>query len=281
MIEDRDGWKLPCEKCGAVIQYDGVSLSGQPCPHCGAKRPHTLKGNPLLPFLFFFGGWLVFGLINPLQWSDDSLLFASFGSLLLLVWFKVFLPMHLEMRRNKRSLPMGEDAAKGRRALGCFSVGFLLGGCFSLLMFFATYEWPEEIYYDHTPTFQLQGYPIPVDSNDTATPLFDARGRVVPTVKAGPDTFPVSSVSGEESEISFTNRMEFHVRVYGIDANGSALHLNYLEQNQGSLPMKTYAGQTWLVTNLAGRPIFYFIAEKGMEGEVGSARILPDNWEDR
>ena len=45
--------------------------------------------------------------------------------------------------------------------------------------------------------------------------------------------------------------------------------------------MKTYAGQTWLVTDFDGRPVFYFIAEKGMEGEVGSARILPDNWEDR
>jgi hypothetical protein len=66
-----------------------------------------------------------------------------------------------------------------------------------------------------------------------------------------------------------------------ISLPNKTLNLNDLEQNQGSLPMKTYAGQTWLVTNLAGRPIFYFIAEKGMEGEVGSARILPDNREDR
>jgi len=235
----------------------------------------------LLPFLFFFGGWIVFAIVNPLGWDEDFMIFPAFGSLLLLIWFKAFLPLHLEMRRNKSTLPMGEDATKGRRALGCFSISFLLGGLLSLLIFFATCERPEPIYYDNTPYFELQGYPIPVDSNDTATPLFDARGRVVPTVKAGTDTFPVSSVSGEQTEISFTNRMEFHVRVYGIDANGSALHLNYLEQNQGSLPMKTYAGQTWLVTNYVGRPIFYFIAEKGMEGEVGSARILPDNWEDR
>tara|TARA_Y100000766_G_scaffold262649_1_gene254056 strand:+ start:118 stop:960 length:843 start_codon:yes stop_codon:yes gene_type:complete len=278
---NRKGLQLPCEKCGEVIKYDGVSLPSQTCPHCGAKRPHTLKGNPLLPFLFFFGGWIVFAIVNPLGWDEDFMIFPAFGSLLLLVWFKAFLPIHLGMRRNKSILPMGEDATKGRRALGCVSISFLLGGLLSLLIFFATCERPEPIYYDNTPYFELQGYPIPVDSNDTATPLFDARGRVVPTVKAGTDTFPVSSVSGEQTEISFTNRMEFHVRVYGIDANGSALHLNYLEQNQGSLPMKTYAGQTWLVTNYVGRPIFYFIAEKGMEGEVGSARILPDNWEDR
>lgn len=278
---DRKGLQLPCEKCGAVIEYDGVSLSSQTCPSCGAKRPHTLKGSPLLPFLFFFGGWIVFGLINPLQWSDDSLLFASFGSLLVLVWFKVFLPIHLERWRNKSTLPIEKDAAKGRRALGCLSTGFLFGGCLSLLIFFATYEWPEEIHYDDTPTFQLQGYPISVDSNDTETPLFDIRGRVEPAAKAGSDTFPVSSVSGEITRVRFNNRMEFPVRVYGIDANGSALHLNYLEQNERGWPMKTYAGQTWLVTDEVGKPLVYFIAEKGGGGEVGVARILPDYWDEK
>ena len=104
MIEDREGWKLPCEKCGAVIEYDGVSLPGKTCPHCGAKRPHTLKGNPLLPFLFFFGAWLAFGLINPFDWSEDVLLFGSGGSLFLLVWFKVFLPIHIGLWRYRRRL---------------------------------------------------------------------------------------------------------------------------------------------------------------------------------
>ena len=277
----RKGLLLPCQKCGKIIEFHGISLSGQTCPKCGADRPHTFWANPIVPFLFFFGGWIVFAIVNPLGWDEDIMIFPALGSFLLLIWFKVFLPIHLEMRRKKNTLPMGKDATKGRRDLGCFSIFFLLGGLLSILMFFATCEWAEPIYYDNTPYFELQGYPILVDSNDTETPLFDAKGRVVPTVKAGPDTFPVSSVSGEETEISFTNRMEFHVRVYGIDANGSALHLNYLEQNQGSLPMKTYAGQTWLITNFAGRPIFYFIAEMGREGEVGSARILPDNWDDR
>ena len=168
----------------------------------------------------------------------------------------------------------GIDSAS--KVFGCVSNFILVVGILSVLAFSLTCEGPEPIYYDNTPYFELRGYPIPVDSNDTATPSFDDRGRVVPAVKAGPDTFPVSSVSGEETEISFTNRMEFHVRVYRIDANGSALHLNYLEQNQGSLPMKTYAGQTWLVTDFDGRPVFYFIAEKGMEGEVGLGEIQPE-----
>ena len=275
----RKGLLLPCEKCGKIIEFHGISLSGQTCPKCGADRPHTFWANPIVPFLFFFGGCICLGVINPLGWSQDSMFHIFFGSFILMVWFKALRPIH----RALRSKSMEEDGSidSPSKVFGCLS-NFILGaGILSILAFFLTHEWPEPIYYDNTPYFELQGYPIPVDSNDTSTPLFDAKGRVVPTVKAGPDTFPVSSVSGEETEISFTNRMEFHVRVYGIDANGSALHLNYLEQNQGSLPMKTYAGQTWLVTNFAGRPIFYFIAEKGRAGEVGSARILPDNWDDR
>jgi hypothetical protein len=271
VIQETKDLKLPCEKCGELIEYDGVSLPGKTCPHCGAKRPHTLKGNPLLPFLFFFGGWLAFGLINPFDWDEDIMIFPAFGSLLLLVWFKVFLPIHLEMRRNKSTLPMGKDAAKGRRALGCFSIAFLVGGLLSLLMFFAICEWPEEIHYDYTPTFQLQGYPIFVDSSELPVLSLDA----------GHDTFPASSASGEITKIEFTNRMEFPVRVYSVDHNGSVLHANYLDRNFGTQPIHTYAGQTWLVTDEAGKPLLYFIAEKGMEGEVGWAGILPDYWEEK
>lgn len=263
--------KLPCEKCGELIEYDGVSLPGQTCTHCGAKRPHTFKGSPLLLFLFFFGGWLVFGLINPLQWSDDSLLFASFGSLLVLVWFKVFLPIHLELWRNKRSLPMDKDAAKGRRALGCLSTGFLLGGGLSLFMFFATYEWPEEIYYDHTPTFELKGYPI----------FFDSSELPVHSLDAGPGTFPASSAIGERTKIEFVNRMEFPVRAHSVDQNRSTTPVAYLQPNFGSRTIDSYAGQTWLVTDEMGKPLVYFIAEKEKDGAIGVARILPDNREDR
>ena len=276
---NRKGLQLPCEKCGEIIEFNGISLPGQTCPKCGADRPHTFWAHPIVPFLFFFGGCICLSVINPLGWSQSSMINIFFGSFMLMVWFKALRPMHRALR--SKSMEEDDSIDSPSKVFGCFS-NFILGiGILSILAFFLTHEWPEPIYNDNTPYFQLQGYPIPVDSNDTATPLFDARGRVVPAVKAGPDTFPVSTVSGEETEISFTNRMEFHVRVYRIDANGSALHLNYLIQNQGSLPMKTYAGQTWLVTDFDGRPVFYFIAEKGMEGEVGWARILPDNWEDR
>lgn len=275
----RKGLRLPCEKCGEIIEFHGISLPGQTCPKCGASRPHTFWAHPIVPFLFFFGGCICFGMINPLGWSQDAMFHIFFGSFILMFWFKALRPIHRALRST--SMDENESIDSPSKVFGCIS-NFILGvGILSIFAFFLTCEGPERIYYDNTPYFELQAYPIPFDSNDTATPVFDAKGRIVPVVNAGPDTFPVSSVSGEETEISFTNRMEFHVRVYRIDANGSALSLNYLEQNQGSLPMKTYAGQTWLVTDIDGRPVFYFIAEKGLEGEVGSARILPDNWEDR
>ena len=274
-MQDRKGWMLPCEKCGEIIKYDGVSLPSHTCPHCGAARPHTLKGSPLLPFLFFFAGWLVFGLLNPLEWSEDSLLFASFGSFMLLLWFKVCLPIHLEMLKS--SLPKSKEQTQGSGALGCLSAGFLSGGILSLIMFFATYEWPEEVHYDYTPTIELTGYPIFVDPSDLSGTSSDAGGKIVPTLEAGPSTFPVSAVYGEKTKIRFVNRMEFPVRVFSVDANGSSTHASYLEQDFGSSDMNSYVGQTWLVTNDTGKPLLYFVAEKGAEGEIGLAPILSES----
>ena len=138
-------------------------------------------------------------------------------------------------------------------------------------MFFATYEGPEEIYYDHTPTFELKGYPISVDSSELPVHSLDA----------GPDTFPASSASGERTKIEFVNRREFPVRAHSVDQNGSATPVAYLKPNFGSRTIDSYAGQTWLVTDEMGKPLVYFIAEKGRDGAIGVARILPDNREDR
>jgi hypothetical protein len=75
--------------------------------------------------------------------------------------------------------------------------------------------------------------------------------------------------------------MEFPVRVFSVDGNGSTHSVSFLGPNFGSRAIDTYVGQTWLVTDEAGKPLVYFVAEKGREGEVGRARIGPDDWEDR
>ena len=113
------------------------------------------------------------------------MILTAFGSLLLLVWFKVFLPTHIEMRRTKNS--MTDTRGEGGKVLGCFSIAFFLGGFLSLLVFFATCEVSEEVHVDHTRRFQLSGCPIfldsaglPVVSLDVSTdsfPMFSAKGR--------------------------------------------------------------------------------------------------------
>ncbi len=56
---------LPCENCGKTTTYDGV-YGGPACQHCGHKRPHSLLGSPLLPFLFYFGICLLIELFAPI-----------------------------------------------------------------------------------------------------------------------------------------------------------------------------------------------------------------------
>lgn len=52
---DSKGLQFQCEKCGAAIPYEGISLPGRTCPHCGADRPHTLKGIRCSHSYAFFG----------------------------------------------------------------------------------------------------------------------------------------------------------------------------------------------------------------------------------
>ena len=95
--------QLPCEKCGRLIAYDGISEMGAKtvCKYCGTKTPHTLIRNPLLPFFCFFLAALLFALINPLHMTEDGVFFGCFGTLCLLLWLRVFLPYHIYRLKGK------------------------------------------------------------------------------------------------------------------------------------------------------------------------------------
>ena len=137
--------------------------------------------------------------------------------------------------------------------------------CFLLLW------WPE-VHYDFLLSSGSPSSLIP-----TFWDVFGRSGKIVPTLEAGPSTFPVSAVYGEKTKIRFINRMEFPVRVFSVDANGSSTHASYLGQDFGSSDMNSYVGQTWLVTNDTGKPLLYFVAGKAAEGEIGRARILSES----
>lgn len=211
----------------------------------------------MLPFLFFFGGWLVFGLINPLQWSDESLLFASSGSLLVLLWFKVFLPMHLLAWKTKRSKAKGEREFKITRGLGCFSFGLLFFGLFCLLIF--CFE--SKIFYPGESFSPQYDYVFSLSSHE---------------VTGGIDSVPRSPASGKPTKIGFINRAEFPVEIHWLDHNGTLGYVATLPKDHGQ-NAKAFVGQTWLVSDLEGTPLLYFVAEEETpDGAFGKGTFSRD-----
>ena len=231
--------QLPCEKCGKPIDYDGVSAAGANtvCEHCGSKNPHTLRGNPLLPFLFFFIGALAFGLINPYNWSDDALFFGAFGSFCLLIWLKLFLPGHVAQLKGQ---------THGSYAVGCFSV-FLLG--FAGLSFFMFAAEKSSSSRHRTMTYYgIGGYEI----------------------TGGIDSVPKSKSRGKADVIHFTNELTISIRLHRFDHEGNMHFDHELVPGQDGKDVDTFEGETWVVTDLDATPLFYYVA-----GSKASAAIVP------
>jgi hypothetical protein len=211
----------------------------------------------LLPFLFFFGGWLVFGLINRLQWSDDSLLFASFGSLLLLVWFKVFWPMHLLAWKSKRSKLKDQVEFKIPLGLGCFSIGLLLFGVLCLSFFCS----------------ESKIFSTDECSSNQVDYVFMLSGH---EVMGGIDSIPLSPPDGNKTKIGFINRADFPIRIHWLDHNGTLHYRSPLGQNHG-MNFEAFVGQTWLASDGNGKPLLYYVAEKMTpDGAFGKANVTRD-----
>ena len=238
------------------VRYDGVSLPGKTCPHCGIKTAYS-QGQSYVAISFLFRGWLVFGLINPLQWSDESLLFASSGSLLVLLWFKVFLPMHLLAWKTKRSKAKGEREFKITRGLGCFSFGLLFFGLFCLLIF----------------CFESKIFSPGESFSPQYDYVFSLSGH---EVTGGIDSVPRSPASGKPTKIGFINRAEFPVEIHWLDHNGTLGYVATLPKDHGQ-NAKAFVGQTWLVSDLEGTPLLYFVAEEETsDGAFGKGTFSRD-----
>tara|TARA_Y100000588_G_scaffold204848_1_gene218642 strand:- start:240 stop:953 length:714 start_codon:yes stop_codon:yes gene_type:complete len=230
--------QLPCEKCGKLIDYDGVSAAGANtvCEHCGSKKPHTLRGNPLLPFLFFFIGALAFALINPIGLSEDAMFLGCFGVFCLLLWSKVFLPYHIA--KLKRQVP-------GVKAMGCFS--FLILGFAGISLFFCAAE-------------------INIHGLQATTTYHRVGGH---KVEDGFDSVPKSESNGKASVIWFSNESGIRIRLHRFDNEGTIKSDRDLVPRQG-IVRDTFEGETWVVTDLDDTPLYYYIA-----GSKASAAIVP------
>ena len=119
---------LPCEKCGKLIYYDGVSFFGAKtvCEYCGSKNPHTIRGNPLFPFAVFFLGALLLVLVDPFGLSEEGYFFLFFGPFCFMFWFKALLPFYIAQFKGYQMTGCGNFA------LGCFSLVLLVAGSISL-----------------------------------------------------------------------------------------------------------------------------------------------------
>ena len=252
--------ELPCRKCGEFTRYDGVGILGATtvCKHCGCKKPHTLRGNPLFPYFLLFVGLLVFFLINPFDWDDDTSTFFLIASVFLFVWYKLFWPIHLFAWKSKRSKSKDEEEIKIPRGWGCLSYGLLFFGLLSLLIFcseseiFSPDKWSSSQVGDYV--FYLSGH----------------------EVTDGIDSVPLSPVDGNATKIGFVNRAEFPIHVRWLDHNGTLHYFTRLGQDHGA-NTEAFVGQTWLVSDDNGTPLLYYIAEEETpDGARGSVNFTWD-----
>ena len=105
--------KLPCEKCGELTPFD-ILATVNTCEHCGASEPHANSSIPdvdsfaykfkaLGPFLFFFGGAIIFYGINPFHWGEERMFVTLFGIFCLMFFFLGVLPFYLALRKIKKA----------------------------------------------------------------------------------------------------------------------------------------------------------------------------------
>ena len=252
--------ELPCRKCGKLTRYDGVGILGATtvCKHCGCKKPHTLRGNPLFPYFVLLISLALFMLINPFYWDDDTSTFFLTASVFLFVWYKLFWPIHLFAWKSKRSKSKDEEGIKIPRGWGCLSYGLLFFGLLSLLIFcseseiFSPDKWSSSQVGDYV--FYLSGH----------------------KVTDGIDSVPLSPVDGNATKIGFVNRTEFPIHVRWLDHNGTLHYFARLGLDHGA-NAEGFVGQTWLVSDDNGTPLLYYIAEEvNRGGAFGKAHITLD-----
>ena len=251
--------ELPCKKCGKPTRYDGVAMFGAKtiCKHCGCKKPHAMRAHPVFPLLVILVGFLLLMLINPFDLSQDAMGFCFAASFILFFWFKVFWPWHLLSWKSRRSKSKDEQEFKIPRGLSCFSFGLLFFGFFCLLIFcfeskiFSSDEWSSP---QHDYVFRLSGH----------------------EVAGGIDSVPRSPASGKATKIGFVNRAQFSVEIHWLDHNGTLGYVATLAKDHGQ-NSEAFVGQTWLVSDVKGTPLLYYVAEEeASDGAFGKGHIFED-----
>ncbi len=80
-----------------------------------------------------------------------------------------------------------------------------------------------------------------------------------------------STRTGEETSITFINRLEGDVEVYWLDSEGQARHYATIDAGKQH-QQHTYAGHAWKVTDKAGKTLAVFVA-----GEEGGEAVIDND----
>ena len=218
----------------------GTDMPGGSSDEQDAKDDRTVKAL-LLGFMCFFLGWIGIALTDPFHWGDDTMFFCAFGSFCLLLWCMAFFPVLFGKKKKYRS-----------DLKGCFSLLLLGFGALSLFMFFVTKPETRRV----TVTYfykSIEGHAIT-----------DGLGFV-----------PKSQSTGREVKISFQKQVDFSIRRYRFDQTGE-LQFDSELSSKHSPHLDTFEGETWVVTDMDDKPLYYYVAGyKGAWNVINLAVIPP------
>ena len=95
-------------------------------------------------------------------------------------------------------------------------------------------------------------------------------------VAGGIDSVPRSPASGKATKIGFVNRAQFSVEIHWLDHNGTLGYVATLAKDHGQ-NSEAFVGQTWLVSDVKGTPLLYYVAEEeASDGAFGKGHIFED-----
>ena len=133
---------------------------------------------------------------------------------------------------------------------GCFSLLLLGFGALSLFMFFVTKPETRRVTYFFK---SIEGYAIT-----------DGLGFV-----------PKSQSTGRKVIISFHKPGDFSIRLYRFDQAGE-LQFDSELSSKDSPDLNTFEGETWVVTDMDDKPLYYYVAGyKGAWNVINLAVIPP------
>ena len=171
-----------------------------------------------------------------------------------------------EKTREKWSKPSSSTGGQAKNSgnKGCLPISTLVVIGLVLWIFVTALKDEEEPWEFH----EEPGLPAYDGIEQENLPAFPSTRRNTPA--------PKSARTGIKTGIKFSNQLDFPVLVHWINFDGKRKKFFPLNP-QEELEWSTYAGHTWLVTDLKDKALMFFIATKVKNRTHGLASITSEN----